>query len=480
MKSKLIFCILGILATCSLYGASANDKETIISEELKPNRINAAGGFCYTAKLTMNRTGDKAGKSDCTLLEDDKPLSTPNADHKAIRESGKGCYSHWTADTLYFSTSDNSDPRTNGRKYTLISLKPKVDINLFVQDNKDFNSAVELFLQAKVSDNPLLDYHHSIRAFNQILSTSKDANIIARCHYFLAFNWFILKDYKRASYEALNFLKDARDVYPGNPAVSYANDIVAVIDDGSASLDDVLNSLVAKDMKTNALFGKSLKKYYEKANNNEQNKNNKEIIITISTLSIFSCFLCSAENLAEIKVDQALCQENMRKLIKGWRTYIEANNGDLPSLAIKVNNTGKSWIDNAYWPTIIGKYLPDEYLSKVKSDLECQSVRIPADSIVNCPGESKLAVDSYTVHYGMNYALLKKSGGVEKYSQIPAPDKIIVFTESNKAYSGPNWGWNYIQFRHSGGTNVAYADGHVDWISQDKLPKEINAGMWQP
>lgn len=90
-----------------------------ISEEIKPKAIKAEQGFCYKATLTLGRTADQDGKSECILLEDGKPLSTPHSKHQDIRDTGKGKYSHWTVTSLYFSASDNSDPRTNGRKYTL-------------------------------------------------------------------------------------------------------------------------------------------------------------------------------------------------------------------------------------------------------------------------------------------------------------------------------------------------------------------------
>src|SRR4029077_6571352 len=40
----------------------------------------------------------------------------PHVAHRSIREEGCGRYSRW-GDTVYFSTSDNSDPRSNGRLY---------------------------------------------------------------------------------------------------------------------------------------------------------------------------------------------------------------------------------------------------------------------------------------------------------------------------------------------------------------------------
>jgi len=77
----------------------------------------------------MGRKGDKLdenkkeNQSKCILLEDGKPLGLPHSAHKEIREIGKGKYSHWSERLIYFSSSDNSDPRTNGRKYVLVTTK---------------------------------------------------------------------------------------------------------------------------------------------------------------------------------------------------------------------------------------------------------------------------------------------------------------------------------------------------------------------
>ncbi len=65
------------------------------------------------------------GMSRLILLEDGRPLATPHALHSHIRERGFGAYSHWRK-ALHFSTSDNSDPRENGRRYE-IALAPPPD-----------------------------------------------------------------------------------------------------------------------------------------------------------------------------------------------------------------------------------------------------------------------------------------------------------------------------------------------------------------
>lgn len=61
---------------------------------------------------------DHPQRSAAVLLEDGRPLGPAHSIHATIRERGGGAYSHWL-DLVYFSTSDGSDPRTNGREYAI-------------------------------------------------------------------------------------------------------------------------------------------------------------------------------------------------------------------------------------------------------------------------------------------------------------------------------------------------------------------------
>lgn len=91
-----------------------------IRELITPAAMTHESGVGYVARLKILHEADSKSRSTCILLEDGQPLPHPHALHKRIRETGKGHYSHWTPTTLYFSTSDSSDPRTNGRKYELV------------------------------------------------------------------------------------------------------------------------------------------------------------------------------------------------------------------------------------------------------------------------------------------------------------------------------------------------------------------------
>ncbi len=84
-------------------------------------------GHCYIASMDFGEEGDKftGNKSMLVLFEDGKPLGPARSVHAAIRERGQGRFSHWSRAGLYFSASDNSDPRANGRKYEVASANPK-------------------------------------------------------------------------------------------------------------------------------------------------------------------------------------------------------------------------------------------------------------------------------------------------------------------------------------------------------------------
>lgn len=79
--------------------------------------IHAEKGFCYVAAIPIGSVSDSEGRSRVTLCEDGAPLGPAHCPHTEIREKGGGRYSHW-GQAIYFSTSDNSDPTTNGRSYT--------------------------------------------------------------------------------------------------------------------------------------------------------------------------------------------------------------------------------------------------------------------------------------------------------------------------------------------------------------------------
>jgi hypothetical protein len=73
---------------------------------------------------------DVAGQYDSSspimIYEDEKPLGLPHSTpHTEIARLGHGRFSHWRShhSVFVFSSSDNTDPRTNGRNYW--AVKPE-------------------------------------------------------------------------------------------------------------------------------------------------------------------------------------------------------------------------------------------------------------------------------------------------------------------------------------------------------------------
>ncbi len=81
--------------------------------------IQAQAGFAYTARTHHPELSAHDRPSPAQVLEDGKLLAgPPNSSHDDIRAIGRGRYSFWR-DSLYLSSSDNSDPRSNGRTYLI-------------------------------------------------------------------------------------------------------------------------------------------------------------------------------------------------------------------------------------------------------------------------------------------------------------------------------------------------------------------------
>jgi glucan phosphoethanolaminetransferase (alkaline phosphatase superfamily) len=121
---KLILAIIAI-AVVLLTGVQLPIFRTEIT--IPADKISQGGGFAYLFKaddyngrfLHFPVDSVRSGSaSNLSAFEDGKLLGPPHEPHETIRNKGLGAFSHWHG-MLVFSTSDNSDPRTNGRTYKI-------------------------------------------------------------------------------------------------------------------------------------------------------------------------------------------------------------------------------------------------------------------------------------------------------------------------------------------------------------------------
>jgi hypothetical protein len=83
--------------------------------------ITPEQGNCWLAHMPAHLPSDAESGSRIQVFEDGRMLGPAHVSHNEIRRLGLGRFSHWDAQ-LYFSTSDNSDPRNNGRRYNVEEL----------------------------------------------------------------------------------------------------------------------------------------------------------------------------------------------------------------------------------------------------------------------------------------------------------------------------------------------------------------------
>lgn len=91
--------------------------------------------------LSPPDTLDRGDRSRLILREEGTPLGPAHSGHNEIEEIGAGRYSHWLDDSqppreyLYFSSSDNSDPRSNGRRYS-VTLRDNDELSVMIDSRR--------------------------------------------------------------------------------------------------------------------------------------------------------------------------------------------------------------------------------------------------------------------------------------------------------------------------------------------------------
>ena len=73
----------------------------------------------YSLFDDLTDSEESPGRSPIEMYENDKRLGPAHSSREDIVELGHGRFSHWKKNgtTLYWSSSDGSDPNTNGRAY---------------------------------------------------------------------------------------------------------------------------------------------------------------------------------------------------------------------------------------------------------------------------------------------------------------------------------------------------------------------------
>jgi hypothetical protein len=114
---------MGFVLVLSALGLSTVTRD--LAFEIPATEIGHFDGYMYQVPLKnrfvwpwqpLNDHQFSPRRSDLVLYQDERQLGPPHALHDDIKQRGGGLYSHWGR-YLYFASSDNTDPSSNGRRY---------------------------------------------------------------------------------------------------------------------------------------------------------------------------------------------------------------------------------------------------------------------------------------------------------------------------------------------------------------------------
>lgn len=244
-----------------------------------------------------------------------------------------------------------------------------------------------------------------------------------------------------------------------------------------------------------------------------------ELLVVMAVAAVLMGLTFSGFSQVRQKMQSMACQTNLRTISTALHAYVADHDGKLiPAATYVYHGRGGSWYSpdksvGGHWYTQLDPYInpgidTERSMKADKRDVWPLATRKKYAKWQLCPAKNpKLlgnADDYKVVGYGWNtrgFGLTTREtaegqqdpsatgGENSRMSQVEKPGATIIIGDSKDAedssqayqnqylYEGdPNPGTR--PRRHSGGGNYLFLDGHIEWITPEKLNERIKAPEW--